>query len=318
MDPLSPIPVTSAAALQAVPESLHPALWRAHQLGRQREAALRTGFAELDAQLPGGGWPRQVLTELLLPHPGVGEMRLLAPALAGIAGACGGEGARAGDGVAASAVTQAGASVGVDPGTRRSVMLFDPPAPLCGWALAQLGVDAQQLIVVHGRDGAHGARHLLASADLLWALEQALKSGQVGAVLAWLPARLRADALRRLQLAAQSHDGPAFLVRDIDARLKPSPAPLRLVLHSAGIDVLSVRVLKRRGPALPTPLRLALPPVLAPVLRARAEAARVLTQAMQARVPASAGALAAGVAEATGLAAAAAAGDDTARAPLAG
>jgi hypothetical protein len=46
--------------------------------------------------------------------------------------------------------------------------------------------------------------------------------------------------------------------------------------------VLALRVLKRRGPALAQPLRLALPPVLAEVLRARAEAARVLTQAMQA------------------------------------
>jgi protein ImuA len=154
-------------------------------------------------------------------------------------------------------------------------MLFDPPAPLCGWALAQLGVDAQRLIVVHGRDGAHGARHLLAIADLLWALEQALKSGQVGAVLAWLPLRLRADALRRLQLAAQSHDGPAFLLRDIEARARPSPAPLRLALHSAGIDELALRVLKRRGPALTQLLRLALPPVLAPVQRASAEAAHL-------------------------------------------
>jgi protein ImuA len=33
-------------------------------------------------QLPGGGWPQGVVTELLLPHPGVGELRLLAPALA--------------------------------------------------------------------------------------------------------------------------------------------------------------------------------------------------------------------------------------------
>lgn len=256
MDPVSAVPVV---ARQATPENLHPALWRAHQLGHMRAAVLGTGFAALDAQLPGGGWPRHVLTELLLPHPGVGEMRLLAPVLAGID-------------------TRVA-------GSARSIMLFDPPAPLCAWALAQLGVDAQALIVVHGRDGAQCARHLLPGADLLWALEQALKSGQVGAVLAWLPARLRADALRRLQLAAQAHDGPAFLLRDIDARLKPSPAPLRLALHSAGIDTLSVRVLKRRGPALAQPLLLALPPVLSPVLRARAEAARALTQARQGTLP---------------------------------
>ena len=152
-------------------------------------------------------------------------------------------------------------------------MLFDPPAALCGSALVQLGVDAQQLLVVHGREGARaaaGLRRLLPSADLLWALEQALKSGHVGAVLAWLPQRLKADALRRLQLAAQSHDGPAFLFREVDARVKPSAAPLRLLLQGAGIDRLSVRVLKRRGPPLARPLMLALPPILSERLRARA------------------------------------------------
>ena len=246
------------------PETLHPALWRAHQLGRAREAAVPTGFAALDAELPGGGWPRRVLTELLLPHAGVGEMRLLAPALAAISTAA--------------------------PPAPRSLLLFDPPSPPCAAALAPLGVDPQALIVVHGRDGVHGARHLLPSADLLWALEQALKSGQVGAVLAWLPARLRADTLRRLQLAAQAHDGPVFLFRDIEVRLRPSPAPLRLALHSAGADGLGLQLLKRRGPVLARPLRLALPSVLAPLPRARAEAAQCLAQAMQGVAGAAAGA----------------------------
>jgi len=244
---LRPAHAAAPCTVAPAPETLHPALWRAHQLVRPRDAALATGFAQLDAELPGGGWPRRVLTELLLPHPGVGEMRLLAPALATLAQA------------------------------QRSVMLFDPPAALCGWALGQLGVDLQQLVVVHGREGSRGAalRHLLASADLLWALEQALKSGHVGAVLAWLPERLRADALRRLQLAAQAHDGPVFLLRGIDSRLKPSAAPLRLALHAGAPDELWVRLLKRRGPPLAQPLKLVLPPVLAPAQRARALAARV-------------------------------------------
>jgi protein ImuA len=245
---MDPMPVAEASTSRPADlQDLHPALWRAHQLGRRHESCVASGFAALDAELPGGGWPCRVLTELLLPHPGVGEMRLLAPVLAHIA------------------------AVGCAAGSPRSVMLFDPPAPLCASALAQLGVDARQLLVIHGRGGAHGARHLLASADLLWALEQALKSSHVGAVLAWLPQRLRADALRRLQLAAQSHDGPVFLLRDIDARLKPSAAALRLALHSAGIDELRVRVLKRRGPAAAAPLQLVLPPVLPRAVRARLE-----------------------------------------------
>ena len=37
-----------------------------------------SGFAALDAVLPGGGFPRGALTELLLAAPGLGEMELLA------------------------------------------------------------------------------------------------------------------------------------------------------------------------------------------------------------------------------------------------
>jgi protein ImuA len=241
------------AVERALPEPLRGDLWHTHQLSRHANSSITaTGFPTLDAELPGGGWPHRVLTELLLPHPGLGELRLLVPALSRIAGQ--------GDATESSG---------------RCVMLFDPPAALCGWALAQLGVNAQQLLVVYGREGARGAaqlRRVLPSADLLWALEQSLKSGHVGAVLAWLPQRLKADALRRLQLAAQAHDGPVFLFREVEARLKPSAAPLRLMLQGAGIDRLAVRVLKRRGPPLAQPMVLALPPVLSERLRSRGEA----------------------------------------------
>ena len=231
----------TARPAPAAPEALHPALWRAHQLGRRAERALATGFDALDAELPDGGWPARALTELLLPQHGIGELRLLAPALAALAR----------DG--------------------RPLMWFDPPATPCGWTLQALGVEPRRLVLVRGRDALRGrAFERLPAADTLWALEQALASGHVGAVLAWLPARLRADALRRLQLAAQAHDGPAFVLRDADARLKPSPAPLRLLLGAAGADRLAVRVLKRRGPPLARPLVLDLAPVLPPAARARA------------------------------------------------
>lgn len=58
----------------------HPALWRG------RSAAVHeiwaSGFAALDQALPGGGWPRTGLIELLIPRHGLGELRLWMPLLA--------------------------------------------------------------------------------------------------------------------------------------------------------------------------------------------------------------------------------------------
>lgn len=236
---LSPAPAAAQAELRPAralaPEELHPQLWRAHQLGRLGDQIEPSGFAALDAQLPGGGWPRRALTELLLPHPGVGEIRLLATALA--------------------SVQRAG----------RLLMMFDPPATVSAPALAELGLDVAQLLVVQTH------LQLRPGADRLWALEQAMKSGHVGAVLAWLPPRLRAERLRRLQLAAHAHDGPAFVFREPAVQNQASAAPLRLALHPAGPDQLALRVLKRRGPALLAPIHLALQPVLSEQAARRAQ-----------------------------------------------
>lgn len=230
----APPPPAAAPPGPAALETLHPALWRAHQLGRPGSSTWRTTFATLDAELPGGGWPVGTLTELLLPHPGVGEMRLLAPALA--------------------AVQRQG----------RSVMLLAPPAQPCAWAWQSLGLALPEMVVVQpdgrGREG---------QGDLLWALEHALRSGHLGAVLAWLPARLPAEALRRLQLAAQAHDGLAFLLRGSAAARQFSPATLRCLLEPAGHDALHLHLLKRRGPPREAALQLALPPVLSVSVRAR-------------------------------------------------
>lgn len=64
-----------------LPEQIHPALWRATQLARPASRGISTGYAALSAQLPGGGWPSGALIELLMPHAGIGEIRLLQPAL---------------------------------------------------------------------------------------------------------------------------------------------------------------------------------------------------------------------------------------------
>jgi len=287
---------------------LHPGLWRASQIGGAPGRITASGFDALDAELPGGGWPHGVLTELLLPQPGVGELRLLAPALAAVAPLdAGGQGAASR--AASLALLNSGRRALSDPG--RCVMLFDPPASLSAWALLQCGLDSRHWLVVQSRAGqgpapspvplgrpapglqqgvprsANRLAPLLPGADLLWALEQSLKSGHVGAILAWLPLKLGADALRRLQIAAQAQDGPVFVFRAAQARSQPSPAPLRLLLQAAGVDGLSLRLLKRRGPSLAQPLRLTLPSALTP--RQQAQARDLSLQAVAAQAAPDAG-----------------------------
>ncbi|HYL72504.1 MAG TPA: translesion DNA synthesis-associated protein ImuA [Candidatus Dormibacteraeota bacterium] len=60
----------------------HPAIWRGR--GAARFEALASGFAALDEWLPGGGWPRGGLIEILAARFGSGESYLLLPALAAL------------------------------------------------------------------------------------------------------------------------------------------------------------------------------------------------------------------------------------------
>ena len=175
------------------PEALHPSLWLASQLAQSTDRCVDTGYPALSAQLPGGGWPTGTLFELLLPQPGVGELRLLRPALAGITA------------------------------RQRPVVLLQPPHTPQALALAALGIPPSQLIWV---------RNTGKSTDALWAAEQILRSGCCGALLLWQQ-HVRGEALRRLHLAAQSGDTLFCLLRPLAAAQDASPAPLRLSLRPA-------------------------------------------------------------------------------------
>ena len=79
-----------ATAGPAVPDftsipSLSHVVWRASQMAAGRAYVVASGHAALDPELPDGGWPKSALIELLPQQCGIGEMRLLRPALATIA-----------------------------------------------------------------------------------------------------------------------------------------------------------------------------------------------------------------------------------------
>src|SRR5947209_19452925 len=57
----------------------HP-VWRGAAPGRF-SGTVSTGYAALDRELPGGGWPIGALTEILGSQEGIGELQIGLPAL---------------------------------------------------------------------------------------------------------------------------------------------------------------------------------------------------------------------------------------------
>jgi cell division inhibitor SulA/protein ImuA len=119
-------------------------VWRGGRLSATAEA-VASGFAELDTVLPGGGWPRGALTEILMTQHGIGALRLLVPALARLSR------------------------------DDRWICWVAPPYIPYAPALVGAGIDLSRVLLVH--PGAHQ--------DGLWAVEQSLRSGTCSAVLAW-------------------------------------------------------------------------------------------------------------------------------------
>ncbi|MCD6674002.1 MAG: translesion DNA synthesis-associated protein ImuA [Burkholderiaceae bacterium] len=222
---------------------LPSAVWQASRIGHAAVQALPSGFAALDAELPGAGWPAGMLTELISRESGIGELRMLVPLL--------------------RRLTR----------ERRFVVVLGPPQTPYAPALADHGIDLDYLLIVQ-------APH---AADRLWAVEQTLKSSGFGALLAWLPQpRTRPEHLRRMQLAAHGTQGPVFLFRSLEAQFDASPAPLRLLLLPRAEQRLSVQILKRRGPVVADPIVIDLPRPLSSIrLRSHSPAETAASMTMQ-------------------------------------
>ena len=61
-------------------------VWRASELAVSRAVTNSSGHVSLDQELPGAGWPRSSLVELLVQQSGIGELQLLKPLLAKLSG----------------------------------------------------------------------------------------------------------------------------------------------------------------------------------------------------------------------------------------
>ena len=189
-----------------------------------------TGYAKLDLHLPGGGWPRHALTEILLEHYGAGELKLLMPALARLSNA-----EEVNFRLDSQVNPAAAHAVNKDDQDTGWIAWIAPPFQPYPPALLQWGVNLEHMLIVHPRQGV----------EALWAAEQALASGNCAAVLLWSDV-LDNKTSRRLQLAAEKGRSWAIAFRPLEAAAQSSAAALRLAV-SAGEQGTDVRILKSRG-----------------------------------------------------------------------
>ncbi|MGZ5117632.1 MAG: translesion DNA synthesis-associated protein ImuA [Burkholderiales bacterium] len=198
----------------------HPAVWRGNECARVA-FAVPTGFAELDTQLPGGGWPTGAITEIYAERAGVGEVKLTIPA--------------------AGRLTQEG----------RWLSVIAPPHVPYAPALAAHGVRLERLLLIQPGS----------VEDNLWAAEQALRASCCGAVLLWqdhineralrrlqLAAESASTSLFLFRSARVAPASPAALrlhvsrthgrtiVRILKRRGGGVPAPITLDLHATPVS----------------------------------------------------------------------------------
>lgn len=176
----------------------HPAIWRGSQYAKVSVASIPTGFAALDAQLPGAGWPRAALTELLTNHQGIGELRLLAPALARLSQ------------------------------EERWVVLIAPPHRPYAPGFEARGVNLSRLIVVDTRS----------DAETLWTAERCLRSTACAAVLAWPAAAPERALRRLQVAAEEGKGmGVVFGPTRSAAQPSPAPLRIQLSPQRNGLEL---------------------------------------------------------------------------------
>lgn len=163
--------------------------------------SISTSCQAFDQLLPGGALRKGMLVELLAEDRGSGAGSL--------AMHCGRQ-----------AVDQwQGCMVVVDRWRR-----FYPPA-----AVAR-GIETKDLIMVRSSD-----HQIMSAAEELWALDQALRCPGVSVVLAWMD-KVDPLAFRRLQLAAESGQTLALLLRPERVKFLPTWSDVQLLVQPRGVS----------------------------------------------------------------------------------
>ena len=188
-------------------DDLKKYIWRSKQTALHTYPTINTGFDELNQCLKLGGWPLGNTTEIGIAEYGIGELRLLIPALRKLF-----------------------SSVG------RPIIWIAPPYQPYARALIKMHIDTNSLIIVKPSN----------TADILWAAEQALLANCCTAVFTWTDRyNLTQKETRRLQLASEQSNAWHVQFRHSDCLQQASAARLRLHLQANIYSELEVHIKKQ-------------------------------------------------------------------------
>ena len=206
-------------------------IWLASKISKDISQGISSTYPLLDQHLYGSGWPRDGLAELLLNKLGIGELRLLTPALAKLSQE-----------------------------QNRWLLWVSPPYIPYAPALAMAGINLDKVLIVK----------TTTLENTLWVIEKALASKSCSAVLAWpdyqtnnqtnttngaskkhFKSALKEKQLRRLQVASKEGQSLGVLFRNTNAARNSSPAELRIQLQAQSPvsehSRLELKILKRKG-----------------------------------------------------------------------
>ena len=170
----------------------HQAIWRLGDVPRLINQGIKTGFANLDAELPTHGWPQGALTELLYDQHGIGELSLVAPTLRQLSQ------------------------------EDRHIFVIAPPFLPFTRALDMHNIKRDRLIIVEANK-----THLTWAAEQVI---KSMSNAMV--LLWDQTKRLDYTQLRRLHLAAEKTNTVCILYRSLATQHTPSAAVLRIVLSN--------------------------------------------------------------------------------------
>lgn len=151
------------------------------------------------------GWPLGNLIEIIPQQTGIGELSILLPSLAHISQ------------------------------NQQWILFAGPPHIPYAPGLAGLGIDISKIIVTQ-------TNSLL---DTGWCMEQALKSGTLGAVIGWLP-KINDQLIRRLQLTLDAQKVLCAFFTKPSKTEKSNPTPWRIIVRRKNRKTL-IDIRKRRG-----------------------------------------------------------------------